>query len=249
MAFTPPTFSANSARGYISTDAGVTKYDIGLLRDFVVATTGDNLEIRADNGDNPEGGAEYLTVDFTWLEPKQPLIVSKLFGGAIGYSYTTATPVNVVDESLTLVRGDKVKLANRNGDGTEVTSITVTTDPGGTPLVESTDYVVVISNGDTYIFLLDTYANATEPVLVDYTYTPLEKENLTGGGAAVIKTPFWMQIVTLDEKPTIFTMEKMYATTGMTWQLYDVIKSGDTGVADLSFKTPKGLIWNAEFPV
>ena len=97
-------------------------------------------------------------------------------------------PVSVEGEAHVLNDTGLVRLNYKNGDGSEVASITVT-DAGGNAAARNTDYVIgVDSAGFTVIGRVSTSSVILdgEGVLVDYTYTPNASVKLTSGGLNTI---------------------------------------------------------------
>lgn len=160
----------------ISTDDWASWTNLGAISDANLNVTKSIIELVVDNAKLPpkvkldevvfscnlyefvlenlqsiDGFAEYSTVDGT------PVAVT---GEALGTGWTVDTPI---------------KLANKNGDNTEVASIVI--DADATPLVLDTDYRVFVgSDGYTYILPLTAQSGVLD---ADYTYTPLaSKEQL-----------------------------------------------------------------------
>jgi len=102
--------------------------------------------------------------------------LATLIGGK--YETEATTPVSITGEALwtNAVVGDIVRLANKNGDNTVVTSVVV--DLAGTPLVSDTDYVLAVDDwtlgrkGDSYINFILAKTGVLD---ADYDYTPVAK--------------------------------------------------------------------------
>ncbi len=168
---------------------------VGTLVNLGVATgiefeeTFTPIILRPDNAPEIQVGVRehYATVRFELWE----IVLSNLNlirGGIDTYSTTAATPVSVTDEAHTLNGTDFVRLDYKSGDGSEVTSITVT-DASSNAAVRNTDYVIAVDpDGWTCIARIAASSVITdgEGVLVDYTYTPLASNTLTSGGKNTI---------------------------------------------------------------
>jgi len=109
-------------------------------------------------------------------------------GGIDTYSTVAGTQTSVTDELVTLTGTNLIRLKNKNGDGTEVASITVKgSDNGAT--TRNTDYIIgVDSAGWTVIGRVSTSLNISdgETVKVSYTYTPSASVKLSSGGKNTI---------------------------------------------------------------
>jgi hypothetical protein len=168
---------------------------VGTLVNLGVATgiefeeTFTPIILRPDNAPEIQVGVRehYATVRFELWE----IVLSNLNlirGGIDTYSTTAASPVSVTDEAHTLNGTDFVRLDYKSGDGSEVTSITVT-DASSNAAVRNTDYVIAVDpDGWTCIARIAASSVITdgEGVLVDYTYTPLASNTLTSGGKNTI---------------------------------------------------------------
>ncbi len=109
-------------------------------------------------------------------------------GGLDNYSTVSGTPISVTDELVRLDGTKMVRLANRNGDGSEPTNITVK-DSIGTTAVRNTDYVIgVDASGWPVVGRVDgsTVITDGETVKVSYTYTPNASTKLSSGGKNTI---------------------------------------------------------------
>ena len=109
-------------------------------------------------------------------------------GGIDNYETVDAAPVAVTNEAVVLNGTNFVRLANKNGDKSEVTAITVTDITGVTTYARNTDYVMAVdSQGYTCIARI---AGGTitdkATVHVDYTHTPAAAKKLTSGGKFTI---------------------------------------------------------------
>ena len=112
-------------------------------------------------------------VSFLALEEQKMKVLKKLF--AFNETLVAGAPVTVTSETIwdDLPSGAIYTFVNKNGDGTQVASISVSDT--GWALVLDTDYKVwVDSQGSTYVVFLTATTGATT---VDYTYTPNASEN------------------------------------------------------------------------
>lgn len=109
-------------------------------------------------------------------------------GGIDTYTPVAGGPVTVTDEPVKLTGTKMARLANKSGDGSEPTSITVDGSDGG-ETVRNADYVLgVDAAGWPVIGRVATSSNITdgETVKVTYTYTPNASVKLSSGGKNTI---------------------------------------------------------------
>lgn len=180
--------------------SGVLKIDgtnIGLLDNAKMVVEYNTIQIRAHNGYLPakkKPSSVKITCEIYEIDPTNLALVD--WGGVA--TTVAGTPVNVTGEVLnTWVVGTPIKLANKNGDGTVVTSIVVTGATAGT------DYDVVLLNGDTYI--VPTGAK-TAPLNVAYTYTPNAKTVYTIKDVARALETHELRLENTDENGKKFSM-------------------------------------------
>lgn len=109
-------------------------------------------------------------------------------GGIDTYSTVAASPVTVTDELVTLTGTKMVRLANKSGDGSEPTSISVK-DSANTTATRNTDYVIGVDSAGWPVIgrVADSTVITTgEQVKVTYTYTPNASVKLSTGGKNTI---------------------------------------------------------------
>ncbi len=110
--------------------------------------------------------------------------MSIIRGGIDTFSTVAASPVAVTNELHVVSSTNGVRLDHREGDGTEVSAITVT-DLANTACVRNTDYVVYVdSSGYTCIARVSgsTVLTDGDTAKVSYSYTPNASVTLTSGG-------------------------------------------------------------------
>lgn len=109
-------------------------------------------------------------------------------GGIDTYTAIAGVQVPVTDEPVKLTGTKMVRLANKNGDGSEPTSITVKGSDDSV-MVRNTDYFLgVDAEGWPVIGRVTTSSNIEdgETVKVTYTYTPNASAKLSTGGKNII---------------------------------------------------------------
>ncbi len=166
-----------------------TLINIGAATGIEFEETFTPIILKPDNAPEVQVGVRehYATVRFDLWE----IDLSNLYmmrGGIDTYDTTAASPVSVTDEAHTLDGTEFVRLNYKNGDGSEVTSITVT-DASTNAAVRNTDYVLAVDPSG-YTCIARVAASSViadgEGVLVDYTYTPLASNTLSSGGKNTI---------------------------------------------------------------
>lgn len=155
--------------------------NIGLLRNAILNVEYNTLQIRAHNGYLPpkkKPASVVFTAELYEIDVDNLVLAD----GQGTKSTASASPVNVTGEALGTGRtvGSPIKINNKNGANTIVTSVVV--DAGGSALTLNTDYRLYVGNGEngelgyTYIVPLTTQAGVLD---VDYTYTPLASSTYT----------------------------------------------------------------------
>lgn len=112
-----------------------------------------------------------------------------------------------------------IKLANKNGNNTEVGSIVI--DEDGSPLTNGTDYEVYVADGSngelgyTYIIPLTPQAGVLD---ADYSYTPNTKKTITFSDLSKLVSYYEVKFVNTDENGKEFslTIPKAYNTENLT---------------------------------
>jgi len=162
--------------------------NLGAVRNVALQEQWETVTI---SGDNVGTIKKYIrnhiaTLTFNWLELDLDSL-SKIRGGIDKVSLVAAEPVSVTNETLDWEPGKPIKLANKNGNGTAVSSLVIKKVEGGseTALEEETDYFVYVgdgSNGEagaTYVVPITEQAG---DVKANYSYTPNAARVLTTGG-------------------------------------------------------------------
>ena len=155
---------------YVSTDNWQNRTNLWALKDATLNISKNIIEFVADNCKLPPK-----------MKVNEAVFSANLYEIALDnlqaidwtadYSTVDWTSQTVSWETLNtnwLTTDNPVKLANKNGDNTEVGSITVYSD--WTALTSGTDYRVYVNDWYTYIYPL---ADQTWTITADYTYTPL----------------------------------------------------------------------------
>lgn len=130
-------------------------------------------------------------------------------------SNTAWSPINVTNEALWDSWSEDVplKLANKNGDNSEVASISIQKD--GSWLTLDTDYRVYVGDdGYTYILPL---SNQTWVLTADYTYTPNTKKTITFSDLSKLVSYYEAKFINTDENGKEFTLTipKAYSTENL----------------------------------
>lgn len=130
-------------------------------------------------------------ISFTMFELDTARL-TEIGGGVFTKVTVAATPVSVAGEALGTgwTVGQPIKLANKMGDNTTVTSIVI--DAAGLPLIVTTDYTSYVADGTngtlgyTYIVPVTAQAGVLD---ADYDYTPNASNTLYAGTSTVTLTP------------------------------------------------------------
>jgi len=161
---------------YVSSDGGSTWTNLWALKDANLNVTKSIIEVIVDNAKLPPR-VKLDEVVFSANLYEFVLENLQTIDGIADYSTVDGTPTPVTGEALWTgwTVDTPIKLANKNGDNTEVASIVI--DADGTPLILNTDYRVFVgSDGYTYIMPITAQTGVLD---ADYTYTPLaSKEQL-----------------------------------------------------------------------
>lgn len=208
-----------------------------------VDTSANVVEVNADDtGTVLSGNRPVNSITCTLLENMSADVIELLLWGT-NRTNTAATPVAVTWEALGTgwTVWTPIKLANKNGDNTIVTSITI--DADATPLVAGTDYNTYVwdgLNGDlgyTYIVPVTAQAGVLD---ADYTYTPNAKESVEVESVFQSNTLLDVKITaTSDGKDRILTLNPARLETSYWMSFLDVVEAGDLTWADLTFTWEK----------
>lgn len=209
--------------------------DLGAVRALIASIDGTNItEVNSDNR-----GTLIKFVDLkasislksleTFARDKLNILFNTTSSNVAG------TPVAITNEALgTSLSAWTIKvLANKNGAGTAVASISLS-DSGGA-MVLNTDYTVAVnSNGETYIVILVASTGATT---ANYTYTPNESETaeITIGTNELKNFEVKIEAIIPWSKSRTITLSS--ATINSTYSLgfVDVVTAGDVTGSDLVF--------------
>ena len=189
--------------------------DIGALRSPALTSLAENQAIKFDNVDELKkfvnGKRIQMAFDLCEINLTN---MAKLDAGLVNLATVAGTPVAITGEALGTgwVQGQPIKLANKNGDNSEVSSIVI--DAGGSALVLNTDYRVYVGDGSNgvlgYTYIVPITANAL--VLdADYSYTPNASKKLTFNDSGT-KTLKVMRISNTDENGKTFSIDIENAT-------------------------------------
>lgn len=162
-----------------------TLVDIGAIDNAEFSEDFDMVEVKADNVGRIKVGVkdQTATIECDMFESDLSKL-NTIRGGLDTYTPVAASPVAVTDEEHVLTGTTAARLANKEGDDTEVGSIVVT-DASGNAAVRNTDYVISIdSAGYTTIARVagSTVITDGDTAKVDYSYTPNSSVKLTSGG-------------------------------------------------------------------
>lgn len=134
---------------------------------------------------------------------------------------TAWSALNVTSEALGTgwIIGSPLKLANKNGNSTEVSSIVI--DADWSALTDWTDYEVYVADGNngdtwyTYIIPLTVQAWVLD---ADYTYTPNTKKTITFSDLSKLVSYYEVKFINTDENGKKFTLTipKAYSTENLT---------------------------------
>lgn len=163
--------------------------------------------IKPDNGPEFEIGRinHTATVKFEMWEFNLSNIYM-LRGGGDVLTTVAGEATSVTNEAHTLTGVESVRLNNKNGDGSIVSSIVVT-DASGNAAVQNTDYVISVDpEGFTTIARVaaSTVITSGEGVLVDYSYTPAEAYKFTTGGKDSAVSPRVIRLTNTNSDGKVF---------------------------------------------
>jgi hypothetical protein len=170
------------------------------------------------------------TISATLLETQDPDKFQLLFNSE--RTLVAGTPVNVTDEVVgtTVASGTTYTLANRNGDGMEVSSIVVTDEDGA-----FTDFVVSVVDGRTNIVFTSASNGETT---VNYTYTPnASVEQVVTTGVNELKNFEVKLEVTLDTKVRTITIASATLNSEYSTNFADIVEAGDIAGSNVTFES------------
>lgn len=159
--------------------------NLGAIKNLKFVDSFDPVKLEADNVGIYKVGItnQTMTIEGDLMEyDLEKMAIIR--GGLDSFSTVAASPVAVTNELHVVSSTNGVRLDHREGDGTEVSAISVT-DLANTPCVRNTDYVVYVdSSGYTCIARVagSTILTDGDTAKVSYSYTPNASVTLTSGG-------------------------------------------------------------------
>lgn len=202
--------------------------DIGALRNPVITSLAENQSIEFDNVDPLQkfvrGQRAQVTFDLAEVNLSN---IAVLDSGMI--NLTTIADTLVEGAEQLVVSGQWafnqfIKIANQNGNGSEITVNSVTGASAGA-LEEGVDYQLVQSGGVWGIIVLETDSPIDEGqnLTIDYDYTPNEAKRITfnDSGSKVLKA---MRLINTDEDDKEFRID---ITEGTNFAPISVDFAGD----------------------
>lgn len=138
------------------------------------------------------------------------------------FASVAASPVNVTDEALGTWRTvwQPIKLANKNGANTTVTSIDVKEDD--VSLVDGTDFDTYVADGTNgelgYTYIVPLTAQ-TGVMTADYTYTPLASKKITWSDVTSLLTFGELTFTNTDASGKVFRIKLFQAYNAENVQL------------------------------
>jgi hypothetical protein len=210
---------------------GGVKIEVGPNTDSLVSLgTGDDAKFSeklttqalvSDNGGTLKTIIKEQTCEVSYKMLEFDLNILQQARGAIDtYTAVPGTATAVTSEALGTgwTVGRPIKLANKNGANTVVTSITV--KAGGATLTAGTDYNTFVGDGSTgllgYTYIVPITTQSLV-ITVDYTYTPNAAVILKSGGNTSISSRV-VRLTNTDENGKIFriTIYKAYNSDGLS---------------------------------
>lgn len=156
--------------------------DIGVLRDAVFEYTFDKVQLDSDNGGvinrgtrNERARMKGNAMEFNLAR------VADFYDGVLTKTVVAAAPVAVTDEEQVLTGTAMNRLDNKNGDGTEVSTIVVTNTAGTITYVRGADYNVSL-DADGWTTIARAFPLAICTALADITVATPALTYTTAGG-------------------------------------------------------------------
>jgi hypothetical protein len=209
--------------------------NLGAVRGAVATWDGTEIvDILSDNRGSLKSFYNLsATISATLLEIQDPDKFNLFYNST--RTLVAGTPVAVTGEAVgtSVASGTTYTLANANGNGTAVASITVS-DTGGA----FTDYVVSVVNGKTNIVFTDASTGAT---VVNYTYTPNQavKEDMKTGANESKNFEVKLE-VSLEWKVRTVTISSARLNTALSTNFADIVEAGDVPGSEVTFESNKG---------
>ena len=195
------------------------------------------IEIKADDtGTVYKATWQITTVEAELLENMWRDTIDLLFNGTATDISGSSTPITGEALGTGWTVDTPIKLVNKNGDNTEVTSIVI--DAAGTPLVLDTDYrVYVWTDWYTYIYPITAQAWILD---ADYSYLPNASEKFVTLNDTQELKNLEVQIIATSWIYTRITTISSAAFSWVYWMSYvDVVESGDLIGSKLMFISNK----------
>lgn len=213
--------------------------NIGAVKNAEYYEKSEKVEVESDNADIIVVGE---VKQFGFIEcDMQEIDLTNLYsirGGLDTMTTVAASPIAITDELHVVSSTTGVRLNHKDGDNTEVASITVK-DLAGTSCVRNTDFVVYVdSAGYTCIARVagSTILTNGDTAKVSYSYTPNASVSLTSGGKFAI-SPKVVRVTNYDAngKPLRFTLYKAYIDDPIAIK-FPADQSGDVAMMHLTMK-------------
>ena len=192
-----------------------TLVDIGALRKPVMTSLAENQSIKFDNVNELKKfvNGKRIQMAFDLCEINLTNLAT-LDAGLVTLSAVAgvATPVVAEAKGTGWVVGKPIKISNKNGDNTVVSSIVV--KGNAVALTLTTNYVIYVADGTNgelgYTYITPVTANATA-ITVDYSYTPSASKKLVFADSGT-KTLKVMRISNTDENGKVLKIDIENAT-------------------------------------
>jgi hypothetical protein len=189
--------------------------DIGALRKPVIKSLVENQSIKFDNVSELRKFVNGKRIEMSFdLAEINLTNMATLDAGLVTLATVAAAPVAVAGEAKGTgwVIGKPIKLNNKNGANTVVSSIVVKAN--GSALVLTTNYLVFVADGTNgelgATYITPVTANALA-ITADYSYTPNASKQLTFSDNGT-KTMKVMRIINTDENSKKFQIDIENAT-------------------------------------
>lgn len=214
------TIRFGSAKFEVGEDVG-SLVNLGAMDNVKFEETFDVVKIKTDNAGEISGGirnhiaaieGDLLEINLTNL--------NTIRGGIDTLTNVAGSSTDVTAEAITLTGTTQQRLANKNGDGTQVSSIAV--KKGATTYTVNTDYSVAIDSAGYTVISRISGGGITsgDALTVDYTYTPNSAKKLTSGGKITLSDRV-VRITNTNDAGDIFriTIYKAQTAQGITLEL------------------------------
>lgn len=195
--------------------------NIGLLEDAQLEVAYNVIDLRAHNGKlPPRKKVESVKASASLWELFLDNIQKIDSHGTL--ENIAASPIAITGEALGTgwTVGQPIKLANKNGANTEVSSIVI--DADASALSSGTDYDTYVADGTngetgyTYIVPLTSQSGVLD---ADYSYTPNTTKKITWSDITKLISLYELKMVNTDEngKTLTVTIPQGYSSANMTW--------------------------------